>query len=63
MVDTVASADVLYPYGGTQANNLINILRSDNDNDISTLKFSPYMDLNTVKSYLQNNRKTLQFLR
>ena len=55
MVDTTASADVLYPYGGTQANNLIHILRSNDDNDISTLKFSPYMDLNTVKSYLQNN--------
>ena len=25
-------------------------------NDIATLKFSPYMDLNSVKSYLQNNR-------
>ena len=36
--------------------NLINILRSNDDNDIATLKFSPYMDLNTVKSYLQNNR-------
>ena len=56
MVDTIASANVLYPYGGTQANNLINILRSNDDNDISTLKFSPYMDLHTVKSYLQNNR-------
>ena len=56
MVDTTASADVLYPYGGTQVNNLINILRSNDDNDIATLKFSPYMDLNTVKSYLQNNR-------
>ena len=56
MVDTTASADVLNPYGGTQVNNLINILRSNDDNDIATLKFSPYMDLNTVKSYLQNNR-------
>ena len=56
MVDTTASTDVLNPYGGTQGNNLINILRSNDDNDIATLKFSPYMDLNTVKSYLQNNR-------
>ena len=56
MVDTTASADVLNPYGGAQVNNLINILRSNDDNDIATLKFSPYMDLNTVKSYLQNNR-------
>ena len=56
MVDTTASADVLNPYGGTQVNNLINILRSNDDNDIATLTFSPYMDLNTVKSYLQNNR-------
>ena len=56
MVDTTASADVLYPYGGTQVNNLINILRSNDDNDIATLKFSPYMDRNSVKSYLQNNR-------
>ena len=56
MVDTTASADVLNPYGGTQGNNLINILRSNDDNDIATLKFSPYMDLNTVKSHLQNNR-------
>ena len=55
MEDTIASVDVLYPYGGTQANNLINILRSNDDNDISTLTFSRYMDLNTVKSYLQNN--------
>ena len=56
MADSTASADVLYPYGGTQVNNLINILRSNDDNDIATLKFSPYMDLNSVKSYLQNNR-------
>ena len=56
MVDTTASADVLYPYGATQVNNLIYILRSNDDNDIATLKFSPYMDLNTVKSYLPNNR-------
>ena len=56
MVDTTASADVLNPYGGIQVNNLINILRSNDDNDIATLKFSPYMDLNTVKSHLQNNR-------
>ena len=56
MVDTTASADVLYPYGGTQVNNLINILRRNDDNDIATLKCSPFMDLNTVKSYLQNNR-------
>ena len=56
MADTTASADVLYPYGGTQVNNLINILRSNDDNDIATLTFSPYMDLNSVKSYLQNNR-------
>ena len=32
------------------------ILRSNDDNDIAALKFSPYMDLNTVKSYLQYNR-------
>ena len=51
MVDTTASADVLYPYGGTQVNNLVNIIRSDNDNDIGTLKFSPYMYLNAVKSH------------
>ena len=56
MVDTTASADVLNPYGGTQVNNLINILRSNDDSDIATLKCSPYMDLNTVKSHLQNNR-------
>ena len=56
MVDTTASADVLNAYGGKQVNNLINILRSNDDNDIATLTFSPYMDLNTVKSYLQNNR-------
>ena len=56
MADTTASADVLYPYGGTQVNNLINIQRSNDDNGIATLKFSPYMDLNSVKSYLQNNR-------
>ena len=56
MADTTASADVLYTYGGTQVNNLINILRSNDDNDIATLKFPPYMDLNSVKSYLQNNR-------
>ena len=56
MVDTTASADVLNQYGGTQVNNLITILRSNDDNDIATLTFSPDMDLNTVKSYLQNNR-------
>ena len=37
MLDTTTSADILYPYGGTQVNNLINILRSNDDNDIFTL--------------------------
>ncbi len=63
MVDTIASADVLYPYGGTQANNLIHILRSNDDNDISTLKFSPYMDLNTVNHIYKTIETTLQSLR
>ena len=59
MVDTTTSAAILYPYGGTQPNNLINILRSNDDNDISTLKLSPYMYLSTITSHLQNNRNNL----
>ena len=38
-------------YGGTGVNNLINTLRiNDDNNEISTLKYSPYMDLNTINN-------------
>ena len=56
MVDTTASADVLNPHGGTQVNNLINILRSNDDDDIATLKFfaiyiygSKYREITSTK--------------
>ncbi len=51
MVSTTDGNDFLEQYGGTDVNNLINTLRIyDDNNEISTLKYSPYMDLNTIKT-------------
>ena len=50
MVSTTYGNDFLEQYG-TDVNNLINTLRiNDDNNEISTLKYSPYMDLNTIKN-------------
>ena len=61
MVSTPDGNDFLEQYGGTDVNNLINTLRSNDDNnEISTLKYSPYMDLNTIKKHLHENENFSQ---
>ena len=51
MVSTTDGNDFLEQYGGTDVNNLINTVRINDDNiEISTLKYSPCMDLNTIKN-------------
>ena len=58
MVSTTDGNDCIEQYGGTDVNNLINTLRiNDDNNEISTLKYSPYMDLNTIKN-ICTKRKT-----
>ena len=57
MVSTTDGNDFLEQYGGTDVNNIINTLRiNDDNNEISTLKYSPYMDLNTIKKHLHENK-------
>ena len=56
MVSTTDGNDFLEQYEGTDVNNLINTLRlNDDNNEIATLKYSPYMDLNTIKKHLHEN--------
>ena len=57
MVSTTDGNYFLEQYGGTDFNNLINTLRiHDDNNEIATLKYSPYMDLNTIKKQLHENK-------
>ena len=51
MVSTTDGNDFLEQYRGTDVKHLINTLRINDDNiEISTLEYSPYMDLNTIKN-------------
>ena len=54
MVSTTDGNDFLEQYGGTDVNNLINTLRiNDDNNEVATLKCSPYMHLSTIKTSAQ----------
>ena len=58
MVSTTDGNDFLEQYGGTDVNNIINTLRINDDNkEMCTLKYSPYMDLNTIKTSAQKQKK------
>ena len=62
MVSTTDGNDFLEQYGGTDVNNLINTLRiNDDNNEISTLKYSPYMDLNTIKNICTKTKTYSQY--